>query len=1376
MKGDVIEVDPPEEALQVRILELDENSSDARQLLVGHLPKDSEGKLYFKSPKTVRLDNLRFEWISHDPFPFSFYQGRSNFDDRLTIDSEGAVAQFSAIEESVVLLDDFEKWETDNESFRQNAFEEEISIREAIADIDEQLLDADASEIDELLQIRAEHEEYLENLSFFDEFHLDPFLSEIEIKSDFAVDYLSESVVTEPLLLRSSALSSISAFQTDEIDGEALETTEISDIADTVDEDIANSVEETDIWDWAGEFLYFFNQKRGLQIIDLSDPEVPEVVAQYRQPASGEEMYVSDDGSLIYLIINHFYYEKSKLKILKFQGGQITEQSETLLPGNYRESRLIGNSLHLVCEEILESDYNYYWRSWDYDQTTNLISLDISDPKDPQQIFEETIAGGPEVLFANHQYLVVITSDLSKNYYQSHVAHTFSLGDDVIPFKKHSISIGGRVGDKFKIHTNNGVLTVVSQAENDWSIYSLLENFDLETGELLGSLDIAEEETLYATRFKGNYAYIVTFLRVDPLFIIDLSIPEEPQIISELKVPGWSEYLQVFNDQLFAIGTEDNVVTASLFDISDKKKPLLSSRIFLGEEFGYSSSEANYDEKAIGQIPELGLFLIPFQTHSFATSPQEDEDPFLIYEDAFYPTPINAVQILQLSEDELIERGQIDHAFQSRRATTDKSGKYLFSISAEELVVSEISNLDAPRFLTKLQLAWDVDLATTNKEFLFQFTQSDPYNDRNATLILSPIEKPDQLLGSYDLGNAHLLGSLADKNMLHFAHLEDDHLVATVMKFDGEGNLIETANSKVPLIHQLSHYNFILFKIGEDQVCWASELTREDLFFYTDLPEIYYLSESVDEGRRLAISDEYYSMPEPKRRSQRLLGEIHLLTFENNNSELTLNHLSSTSIERGGDFLSASGPFRSGNQILYGLQAEFDRSLEHQEYLKELIHEVSFEITLNQETMSSISENLYSIQEELIASKEDIDLEELEESLANIEEQLLSLEKDYHAKETFLKEANLSLPIPQFYKSSKLLRYDLTDTEIQHLSPLNSPGKIIGSNRLDITGESSILYFENDNIETGNFVARPSYYAYLDNFENFVQSIAACSYDGTNIYLLDETSIPNLKAVTIGEDFIFITTMQEDGDLVAAYSVDINTGEILKQFNLFENHDSLSYKSSSHGNYMVSFSDDCIYIFDGNYIWNKIEPELPSYHFSQDWFTSGSSLFFPVWQYGIEILSSEEDSLSTPHRRSEESSTWQEVPETAISIFAEPESPQAFSTEDFKEWKFRPNTKLDQSSEILAENWKDLGWFGSFYDRSYPWIFHTKLGWIYHHHESHSEGFWIWHDQLDWVWTSENAFPYFYSDSHKGWIYINLTSVDNENSFYSFKDEEWFSL
>ena len=63
---------------EYEFLESEENSTYAKQLLVGHLPKESAGKLYFKSPKTVKLDRLKFEWISHDPFPFSFYEGDPN--------------------------------------------------------------------------------------------------------------------------------------------------------------------------------------------------------------------------------------------------------------------------------------------------------------------------------------------------------------------------------------------------------------------------------------------------------------------------------------------------------------------------------------------------------------------------------------------------------------------------------------------------------------------------------------------------------------------------------------------------------------------------------------------------------------------------------------------------------------------------------------------------------------------------------------------------------------------------------------------------------------------------------------------------------------------------------------------------------------------------------------------------------------------------------------------------------------------------------------------------------------------------------------------------------------------------------------------------
>lgn len=37
-------------------------------------------------------------------------------------------------------------------------------------------------------------------------------------------------------------------------------------------------------------------------------------------------------------------------------------------------------------------------------------------------------------------------------------------------------------------------------------------------------------------------------LQVDPLFVIDLSNPASPEVLGELKIPGWSDYLHPVND------------------------------------------------------------------------------------------------------------------------------------------------------------------------------------------------------------------------------------------------------------------------------------------------------------------------------------------------------------------------------------------------------------------------------------------------------------------------------------------------------------------------------------------------------------------------------------------------------------------------------------------------------------------------------------------------------------------------------------------------------------------------------------------------------------------------------------------------------------
>ena len=125
----------------------------------------------------------------------------------------------------------------------------------------------------------------------------------------------------------------------------------------------------------------------------------------------------------------------------------------------------------------------------------------------------------------------------------------------------------------------------------------------------MGSLELAERETLYATRFEGDFAYIVTFLRVDPLFIVDLQDPSNPLLLSELIVPGWSEYLEVMDNQLFALGIENRQVTASLFDVSTKQTHSFPS-VFTWEMKMSILGAKRIMMKSNWKVPSHGLFFI----------------------------------------------------------------------------------------------------------------------------------------------------------------------------------------------------------------------------------------------------------------------------------------------------------------------------------------------------------------------------------------------------------------------------------------------------------------------------------------------------------------------------------------------------------------------------------------------------------------------------------------------------------------------------------------------------------------------------------------------------------------------------------------------
>lgn len=90
----------------------------------------------------------------------------------------------------------------------------------------------------------------------------------------------------------------------------------------------------------------------------------------------------------------------------------------------------------------------------------------------------------------------------------------------------------------------------------------------------VGGLGVGER--IYAVRYMGKTAYVVTFRQTDPLYTVDLSNPTAPKVTGELKITGYSAYLHPAGDgRLIGVGQEADGngrvqgAQVSLFDTSN---------------------------------------------------------------------------------------------------------------------------------------------------------------------------------------------------------------------------------------------------------------------------------------------------------------------------------------------------------------------------------------------------------------------------------------------------------------------------------------------------------------------------------------------------------------------------------------------------------------------------------------------------------------------------------------------------------------------------------------------------------------------------------------------------------------------------------------
>lgn len=286
----------------------------------------------------------------------------------------------------------------------------------------------------------------------------------------------------------------------------------------------------------------------------------------------------------------------------------------------------------VVDANLLSSCRNFYTsKNTEGSAFLSVASFDLSKS---QPVNVTTVVGRPGAVYASADALYVATRheygggdwyyDTAQSGDEATTVHKFAFVAGPSTAYQGSGLVKGRVLNQFAMDEADGFFRVATTTGHVPSpdVHSTVTV--LEQGQLgldtVGVLDqIAPTEDIRSVRFDGKRAFIVTFKKTDPLFVIDLADPKRPAIVGELKIPGFSTYMHMLDDtHLLAIGldAEDHGsyayfqgVLLQIFDVSDPKNPAMTARYVIGTRG--SSSEALTNHLAFNYFAPKKLLAVP---------------------------------------------------------------------------------------------------------------------------------------------------------------------------------------------------------------------------------------------------------------------------------------------------------------------------------------------------------------------------------------------------------------------------------------------------------------------------------------------------------------------------------------------------------------------------------------------------------------------------------------------------------------------------------------------------------------------------------------------------------------------------------------------
>lgn len=201
-------------------------------------------------------------------------------------------------------------------------------------------------------------------------------------------------------------------------------------------------------------------------------------------------------------------------------------------------------------------------------------------------------------------------------------------------------------------------LTILNSQDDELNVISQLPNDNQPAA--IGK----PNEQIYSVRFMQDRAYIVTFEKVDPLYVIDLTNPLSPHIAGELEIPGYSDYLHpIGDDLLLGVGKDAIVgnsgtswyqgVKVSLFNVANIENPTEVGNILIGKRG--SSTPLSYEPLSFSGIQQNGQYRIAFPI-SVNNGPSQGNawgDP----ESQFYQWSHSGLYLFEVKDNQLSNTG-----------------------------------------------------------------------------------------------------------------------------------------------------------------------------------------------------------------------------------------------------------------------------------------------------------------------------------------------------------------------------------------------------------------------------------------------------------------------------------------------------------------------------------------------------------------------------------------------------------------------------------------------------------------------------------------------------------------------------------------------